>query len=321
MKAAVYDTIGGPEVFQYLDVDAPVVKPNEVLIRNEVISVEGGDLVTRSRNVPPHPHFIVGYSSAGEVVEVGEEVTDIKVGDKVTAFSPAGSHAELRAVRANRCWVLPQGMDLKAAACIPVGLGTAYQALFDLGGLKAGDDVLVVGAAGGVGVAAVQFAHQAGARVIGTASRDDQLSQLKALGMDEGINHSSEDVVARVKELTGGRGVQLAIDPVGGEVLQMACKCLATAGKAVMVGMVEDVPHTIDAKRLMVKRQSLIGCLLGMVMHQPREREFISEIIDQVHRGQVSVPIDKEFPLSEAEACHRYAESRGRPMGRVLLIP
>lgn len=321
MKAAVYSENGGPEVIRYVDVPDPQVKVNEVLVRNQAISIEGGDLVARARLKPPTRDHIVGYSSAGEVVAVGTEVTDLRIGDKVAAFAPAGSHAQLRAVRQDHCWLLPADMDMKAAACIPVGAGTAYQALFDLGGLQAGETVLVTGAAGGVGLAAVQLAHQAGARVIGIASRDDQLRQLQDYGLDVGINYKREDVVARVRELTEGRGVNLAIDAVGGAVLQMACNSMATAGRTVMVGVVDTSPHVVTATPLMLKRQHLIGCLLGAVIHQPHEHQFVQALVERVHSGELKILIESEFSLADAAACHRHAETRGRAMGRVVILP
>ncbi len=321
MKAAVYSTNGSPDVIHYQTVADPVPKADEVLVRNLAISIEGGDLLSRARRKPSRSDHIVGYGAAGEIVALGRDVTELHLGQRVTTFAPTGSHAELRAVRQDCCWLLPEGMDMAAAACIPVGLGTAYQALFDLGQLTAGQTVLVQGAAGGVGLAAVQLAKRAGARVLGTASSTEHLDQLRTLGLDEGIVHGAEDVVQRVRELTENLGVDLAIDPVGGAALQVACDALAVGGRVVMVGMVDSSPHVVNATPLMIGRRSLIGCMLGQVIHQPRERRFIEELVTLVHSGEITVVIDREFPLAEAAAAHRHAETRGRPMGRVVMIP
>lgn len=321
MKAAIYSVNGDPGVITFAAVPDPVPANNEVLVRNAAISIEGGDLLSRKRLPPSHTPYIVGYAAAGEVVAVGADVNSLRVGDQVTTFSPRGSHATLRAVREDRCWVLPAGMDMQAAACIPVGLGTAYQALFDLGQLRSGQTVLINGAAGGVGLAAVQLAKQAGARVLGTGSSDEQLRALRAYGLDEGINYQTEDVLARVRELTGKRGVDVAIDPVGGASLQIACDALVEQGRAVMVGMLDSGPQVVNAAGLLRGRKHLIGCMLGNMIHEPPVRAFIQQLVARVASGELNVAIDRAFPLAQAADAHRYAETRGRSFGRVVMIP
>src|SRR5687767_8476479 len=220
MKAAVYRENGGPEVLSYEEVADPVPGADEVLIRVEAISIEGGDLLNR-RMVPlPHSPHIVGYSTAGTVTAVGEHVTDLRVGQRVSAFGETGSHAELRVVRPDHCWVLPDGLDAAAAACVPVAFGTAYEALFERAAVTTGSTVLVQGVAGGVGSAAVQLAAKAGARVIGTGSSQQQLDALRRLGLHDGIDYTTEDVRQRVLDLTDGVGVDLVVDPVGGPMTQ-----------------------------------------------------------------------------------------------------
>lgn len=321
MKAAVYRVQGDPDVITYEEIPDPECGDNDVLLRVEAISIEGGDLLYRKRMTPATVPYVPGYSAAGEVIAVGRAVHAFKRGQKVATFSLGGSHASLRAVHQDYCWVLPAGIDMNVAACVPVALGTAYQALFDLGRLEAGQTVLIQGAAGGVGLAAVQLAKRAGARVIGTGSSHEQLDKLRTYGLDEGIDYHTEDVVSRVHALTDNRGVDVALDQLGGASLQIAVDSLADGGRAIMVGMVESGPLIVNAMGLVRGRKSLIGCMLGATMHEPPVHEFIQRLIARVASGEFTVPIAKIFSLEDAPAAHRYAETRGRDIGRVIMRP
>lgn len=320
MKAAIYRQNGGPEVLSYEDVPDPVPAAGQVLVRNEAISIEGGDLMSRlMMPLPAVPH-IVGYGAAGEIIAVGAGVTDLKVGQKVATFAHTGSHAELRAVREDHCWVLPDGFDPKAAACIPVAFGTAYEALFEHGHLEAGQTVLLQGVAGGVSLAALMLAKRAGARVIGTGSNSQQLESLRVYGLDEIINYQTEDVQARVLALTGGEGVDLSIDPVAGAQTQKVINATRRGGRVVLVGASSREQSPIDAISIMRGDLTISGFLLGLYFHTPRVHRYVTEIIGQVARNELKVVIDRAFPLADAVEAHRYAEQRGR-VGRVVMIP
>src|SRR5208282_4535938 len=220
MKAAVYYQNGGPEVLKYEDVPDPECHPKGVVIRVEAVSIEGGDTLNRWHGALLTKPHVVGYQAGGEIVEVGSEVTNLRVGQKVTTVYNFGSHAALRGVPARNAWPVPKGFDVKLAAAIPVPFGTADDCLFEYGRLKAGETVLVQAGASGVGVAAIQLAKRAGAKVIATASSDERLERLKPLGMDHGINYRRDDVVKSVMGITHNRGVDLVVDPVGGATLQ-----------------------------------------------------------------------------------------------------
>src|ERR1700704_848202 len=231
MKAAVYYQNGGPDVLKYEDAPDPVCHPRGVVIRVEAVSIEGGDTLNRWHGaIPAKPH-IVGYQAGGEIIEVGAEVTDLKVGQKVTTVFGAGSHAALRAVPARNAWPVPAGFDIELASAIPVPFGTAADCLFEFGHLKAGETVLVQAGASGVGVAAIQLAKRAGAIVLATASSDERLEKLKPLGLDHGINYRTGDVVKSVMKLTDRKGVDLVVDPVGGETLQSSIMSVAYRGR------------------------------------------------------------------------------------------
>jgi NADPH2:quinone reductase len=320
MKAAVYYENGDPSVLRYEDVPDPACHPKGVIVRVEAVSIEGGDTLNRFRGaLVTRPH-IVGYQAAGEIVEIGSEVTTLRVGQKVATSGAFGSHAELRAVPARSCWVVPEGFDVKLAAPIPVTFGTADDCLFEFGHLKAGESVLVQAGASGVGVAAIQLAKRAGATVLATASSDDRLEALKPLGLDHGINYKNDDVVKSVMRLTDNKGVNLVVDSVGGSTLQGSILSLAYRGRVSMVGAAGREPMTVDVSSLMGGNRSLSGVFLGAEIGTERAYNNIQRLINEAAAGQLKVVIDKTFPLSEAAAAHAYIESR-QAVGRVLLIP
>jgi NADPH:quinone reductase len=320
MKAAVYYENGPPGVLKYEDVPDAQCYPGGILIRVEAVSVEGGDVLNRAGGALVTTPHIVGYQAAGEIVEVGDGVTDLKVGQKVVTTNAFGSHAELRAVPARVAWVLPKGMDVKEGAVIPVPFGTADDCLFEFGHLKKGETVLIQAGASGVGVAAIQLAKRAGATVLATASSDERLEQLKPLGLDHGINYKRDDVVAAVMKITG-HGVNVVVDPVG-STLQASIACLAPRGRVSLVGNAgrDDARSRLDASTLMQGNKSLTGVFLGAEIFSDRVHNNIQRLIDEVARGDLKVIIDKTFPLPQAAAAHAYIESR-QAVGRVLLIP
>ena len=320
MKAAVYYENGTPDVLKYEDVPDPVCHPKGVIIRVEAVSIEGGDTLNRWHGALLSKPHIVGYQAGGEIVEVGAEVTNLRVGQKVTTVFNFGSHAALRAVPARNAWPVPAGFDIKLAAAIPVPFGTADDCLFEFGRLKAGETVLVQAGASGVGVAAIQLAKRAGAKVIATASSDDRLERLKPLGMDHGINYRRDDVAKSVMKLTDRKGVDLVVDPMGGATLQSSIMSLAYRGRISMVGAADAEAMTVDVSPLMAGNRSLTGVFLGAEIATDRAHNMIQRLVDEAARGEFKVVIDRTFPLKEAAAAHAYIESR-QAVGRVLLIP
>jgi NADPH2:quinone reductase len=320
VKAAVYYETGAPDVLRYEDVADPAPGPGDVLIRVEAISIEGGDTLNRAGGeMPARPH-VVGYQCAGTIVDVGSDVADRHAGQRVVATMPWGSHAELAVTPAVVTWVVPDGADIVQVACVPVAFGTAHDCLFEFGHLRAGETVLVQAAAGGVGVALVQLATRAGARVLGTASSLARLDAVRPLGLDAAIDYSQPGWVERVREEAGGGGVDLAVDPVGGDVLQGSLACLAYRGRCITVGSAGRAGRRIDVSPLVAGNQSLTGVFLGAEIATPRARQMIAELVDDVAAGRLDVLVDRTYPLAEAAAAHAYIESR-RAVGRVVLIP
>ena len=320
MKAAVYYETGAPDVFRYEDVPDPQCTPGSVLIGVEAISIEGGDTLNRAGGEMATTPHVVGYQCAGTIRAVGEGVTDRSVGQRVVATMLWGSHAELVAVPAALTWPIPAGGHLLQCACVPVAFGTADDCLFEFGHLQAGETVLIQAGAGGVGVAAIQLAHRAGAKVIATASSAARLDPLLKLGLDHPIDYSQSGWVDEVRKLTGGIGVQLAVDSVGGKVLQGSVACLAYRGRAITVGRAGRDPQPFDVGVLGMGNQSITGVFLGAEILNARTHDMIQRHVDDVAAGRLQVLVDRTFPLAEAAAAHAFIESR-QAIGRVVLVP
>mgnify|MGYP000418133761 CR=1 FL=1 len=322
MKAAVYYETGAPDVLLYEEMPDPVCQPGGIVIDVKAISIEGGDVLNRAEGeMPSRPH-IVGYQCAGVIRETGANVTDRTVGQPVVAVMPFGSHASQVAVAAMQTWPVPDGMDLKAAACVPIPFGTAHDCLFEFGRLKAGETVLIQAGAGGVGLAAIQLAKGAGATVLATASSDEKLERLKEFGLDHGINYKTEEFAARARALSGGRGVDLVVDSVG-TTLPGSVAATGYRGRVIQVGNAgrpED--RRLDVSTLSEMSRTLTSVFFGgALMFEPqRTRPMVEELLRKVAEGSPRVVIDRTYPLSEAAAAHAYIESR-QAFGRVVLAP
>ncbi|MGH7785837.1 MAG: quinone oxidoreductase family protein [Candidatus Binatia bacterium] len=322
MKAAVYYTTGAPDVFRYEDVADPSCGPGQVLIEVQAISIEGGDTLHRAGGVLATRPHIVGYQCAGVVREVGAGVTDRAIGQRVVAIMPNGSYAELVAVPAMTTWALPDGLDVKAGASVPIPFGTADDCLFEFGRLRAGETALVHAGAGGVGIAAIQLAKRAGARVLATASSDEKLARLVPLGLDHGINYRSGDFVAAVREHTGGHGADVIVDSVGGRTLAGSIEAAAYRGRIAYVGSAGRDTHQPSFDALRPGNKTVTGIFLGaeLMMNHARVHGMIAGHLADIAAGALQAVIDREYPLRDAAAAHAYVESR-QAFGRVLLIP
>lgn len=319
MQAVIYRRAGGPAVLEYVSVPRPVNRADELLIRVEAISIEGGELASRRLREPDESTRILGGAAAGTVVAVGSKVSKFEVGDRVTSFSFAGSYAEYCAVPAATCWKVPVGMDMKVASTIPVAFGTAELA-FTLGDLKAGDTVLIQGATGGVGIAAVQLASIKGARVLGTGRDLAKLERLSEYGLSASlIVDNAIDINDQISSL-GDCNIDLLVDMVGGRTLQSGMQALREGGRAVVIGIHTGQANTLDAANLLVRRHSVHGCFLGPIIGEPGPHSAISECIKRVASDELRVPIDAVFSLSDAAAAHAYSEE-SKGFGRVVMVP
>ncbi len=322
MKAAVIYENGAPEVLRYEDVPDPQCPDGCVIVDAEAISIEGGDLLARAAgDLSAAPH-VVGYLSAGTISEVAAGVQGRAVGDRVVALNAAGSHATRRAVPAAITWPIPAGLDADRAACVPVAFGTAYECLFTAGKLAEGQTALIHAGAGGVGMAAIQLAKRAGATVIATASSDEKLKRLEALGLDHAVNYATESFVERTNQLTDSRGVEVVLDSIGGQNLIDSIGVLAYRGRLVSVGVAARAGSAVEARSLWTRNNSLHGVFLGgaLLSEYARVHPMIGDMLEQVANGELQVEIDRSFPLADAAAAHEYAESR-KAFGRIILTP
>lgn len=319
MKAAVYDVEGAPGVLKYVDVPEPVTGPDDILISVEAISIEGGDLINRRSTPPPLPSWIVGYAAAGTVVAVGSKVRSRTVGDRVAAFHMQGSHAERWAVPAERTWLIPDGVGMAEAAALPISFGTAHHCLFTRGMLRQGETVLIQAAAGGVGLAAVQLASQAGATVIAVVSGTQRRGRLRELGADHVVDRTKDNIVDSVRQYTHGTGVDLVIDPVG-TTLPVSLSALAPEGRLVFVGNAGGDSLTVDLWLAMQSNQTLMGVFMGPLFARHGVRTSVDDMLQAVAAGRVTVVIDRIFPLANAAAAHEFAET-AKPLGRIVMKP
>jgi NADPH2:quinone reductase len=267
------------------------------------------------------PH-IVGYQCAGTVVATGDGTVGFRPGDRVVTVGVDGSHAELRTAGSAFCWPIPDGLSTEEAACVPVAFGTASDCLFEFGHLRAGETVLIHAGASGVGIAAIQLAARAGARVLATASSPARLERLAPFGLDHGIDYRATDFVEEVRRLTDGRGADVVVDPVGGTTLQGSLRCLAYRGRCVSVGDAgREEPSLLDIAAMRGANQTLVGYFLGAELFLgTRAHDTIGRLLSDIAAGRLRVVIDRRFALEQAGEAHAFIESR-QAFGRVLLIP
>jgi NADPH2:quinone reductase len=290
-----------------------------VLVDVEAISIEGGDTLNRAGGEMASSPHIVGYQCAGTIAEVGADVTDREPGQRVVCTMLWGSHAERIATPSIVTWVVPDGLDIVEAACVPVPWGTADDCLFEFGHLQAGETVLVQAGASGVGLATIQLAKRAGATVLATASSDEKLERLGEYGMDHGINYREVDFADAARELTGGRGVDLVVDSVG-STLPGSVRALAYRGRVTLVGNAGRDPQPFDASALMMGNQTLTGVFFGAEVITERAQATVARHLQDIAAGDLRVVVDRTFPLSDAAGAHEYIESR-QAFGRVVLVP
>jgi NADPH2:quinone reductase len=319
MKAAVVHEFGPEDVLRYEDVPDPTPGPNEVLIRVCAAAINRGDLGRRMGVYPAGVSLplIIGWDIAGTVEALGEGAAGPPPGTRVVARIPQGGYAELAAARASETVPLPDGVTFEQAAALPVAYLTAWFALKHQGALQAGETCLVQAAASGVGVAGIQIAKQMGARVFTTASTAAKLDLGKRLGADVLINYTTDDFVEVVRNETDGRGVDVVLESVGGEVLTRSVTALAMFGRLVSVGNSSRSPSPTDLTQLLAKRIALHGFYLGGERGVP---EALAEMVEMVAAGTLDAVIDRSFPLAEAAEAHRYVARRDN-LGKVLLIP
>ncbi len=323
MKAVVIEEFGGPEVLRYRDVPDPSLSPASVLIEVQAAGVNRGDLQRRAgesgAEEQPLP-LIVGWEVAGVVKAVGDLVQQVQPGDRVVAIMPSGGYADLAAPIAQAVVPIGESLSFEEAAGIPVVFMTAWFALVRKAALRPGETVLVQSGGSGVGVAGIQIAKHLKAKVITTAGSEEKLARARELGADETINYRTTDFAEAVKGITGGRGVDVVLESVGGRTLVQSIELLAGGGRLVSVGNSSAEPVSIDAALFVEKDVSLSGLYLGAELLRFDAIEEFQKVVDLCGRGELRVIVDRVLPLAEAAAAHGILADRAN-FGKVILKP
>ena len=321
MRVVRIHEFGGPEVLKIEEVPEPTIAPGDVLIQMEAAGVNYADVMTRVGMYPISGLPITpGFEVAGRVVKAGNAVTDFKTGDRIVAMLNAGGYAERAAAPAATVFSVPDSLSAVQAAALPVNYLTALHMLREFGRLAPGESVLIQAAASGVGTAAIQLAKLFGARIFATASSQDKLALARELGADETINYSTQDFAEVVKAKTGGRGADLILECVGGEVFDRSIQCLAPLGRLITYGMAGGVPATVMTPLLLFNNLSVIGFHLGRYYQTRPNREPMQEILRLVAAGRIRPIINTTFPLAEVAKAHDHLSER-KTRGKVLLVP
>ena len=322
MPAVEISTPGGPEVLRLTQRSTPQPKSGEVLIQVAAAGVNRPDTLQRKGGYPPPAGVtdLPGLEIAGTVVAIGDEVSELRVGDKVCALVAGGGYAGYCIAPAPQCLPIPKGLSMAEAASLPETFFTVWTNVFDRAKLVPGESFLVQGGSSGIGVTAIQIARALGHQVFATAGSDEKCAACEKLGA-QAINYKTQDFVTVVKEATGGRGVDVILDMVGGEYVQRELNTLADDGRLVFINTMAGREATIDFRALMQRRLTITGSTLrprsiafkGAIAKALRERVW-----PLIESGEIKPVIYKTFPLGEARAAHALMES-SQHIGKIVL--
>jgi len=304
MKAIQCLQYGLPDSLVLAEVPIPTINPDEVLIKVKACGVNFPDIliIQNKYQFKPTLPFIPGGEVSGIISSVGENVTHLKVGDSVVALCGWGGFAEYVAVKSSRAFKVPNDLDFISAACTLYTYGTSYHALKDRAELKSGETLLVLGAAGGVGLAAVELAKIMGATVIAAASSDEKLAVCKAMGADHIINYKTEDLRARIKEITNDKGVDIIYDPIGGPLAEQALRSIAWRGRYLVVGFASGEIPSFAANLPLLKGASIVGVFWGsFAEREPKQSmQNFMQLLTWIKESKINQHIHKIYELPDA---------------------
>jgi NADPH2:quinone reductase len=315
---------GGPEVLKPASGPLPQPKPDEVLIRVLAAGVNRPDVQQRKGHYPPPlgASPIIGLEVAGEVAEVGPQATGWQVGDRVCALTNGGAYAEYCTAPTVQCLPWPKGYDAVRAAALPETYFTVWANLFERGRLQPGETALVHGGTSGIGVTAIQLAHQFGSRIFATAGSEEKCEACRKLGADEAINYREADFVQEIKRLTDGRGVDVVLDMVGAPYMAGNLRCLAMDGRLVLIAFMQGSKvENFDFLAVMTRRLTITGSTM-----RPRTTAQKGALARALHEkvwpvldlGRCGPVIHRVFPLAEAAQAHALMESSAH-IGKIML--
>jgi NADPH2:quinone reductase len=303
MKAVLCKAFGPADTLVVEEINSPEIKKNEVLLDVHAAGINFPDTLIiegKYQFKPPFP-FSPGGEAAGVISAVGEKVSHLKVGDRVMALTGWGSCAEQVAVPAYNILPMPEAMDFSTAAAFSMTYGTAMHALKQRGTLQAGETVLVLGASGGVGLAAIEIAKAMGARVIAAASSAEKLEVARQAGADELINYQTDDVRERLKSLTKGQGVDVIIDPVGGDLFETVFRSIAWNGRMLVIGFASGTIPSLPANLPLLKGAAVIGVFWGsFAQRQPRDNvDNFQQLFTWYAQGKLKPLVSQTFALED----------------------
>jgi putative PIG3 family NAD(P)H quinone oxidoreductase len=323
MIAIEIRTPGGPDVLAPVERPVPAIGAGDVLIRVEAAGVNRPDVMQRLGKYPPPPGAsdLPGLEVAGTIASVGAAVTRWTVGDRVCALVAGGGYAEYCAAPAPQCLPVPTGMTMTAAAAVPETYFTVWTNLFQRGGLRAGEHALIHGGTSGIGTTAIQLARAFGATVYATAGSADKCAACVRLGAAVAIDYHSEDFVAVVREQTGGRGVDVILDIIGGDYLPRNIEALAMNGRLVQIGLIGGAKAQLNLAAILQRRLTLTGSTLRARSVEEKgalAAEVEAHVWPLLGAGTVGPVVDAVFPLRQAADAHRTLES-GTHIGKIVL--
>lgn len=322
MKAIVVTAFGGPETMKYREIDMPTITEKQVLIRVIATSVNFADIKSRyekkgNRKLP----FIPGIDAAGLVEQVGSDVKNIRVGQRVIAFPLNGSYAEYVVANENLTFVLPDEVDFTTAAACPIVSFTSYNLLANVARLQQNETVLIHAAAGGIGTTAIQLAKLLGAnKVIGTVGTEAKRKIALEAGADHVICYQNEDFVEKVNEFTNREGANVILDSISGAVSEKSLECLAYYGRLVHFGNASGEIGTFQTKDLHASCRSILGFSFGTTRKERPHllRHTADQVFQYLRDGRLQIKVGKRFPLQDAGKAHEWVESR-KSTGKIIL--
>jgi tumor protein p53-inducible protein 3 len=323
MRAIVFDQPGDENVLHIGDVPRPEMKDDELRIRVRATAVNRADLLQRQGFYPPPPGAspILGLECAGEVIEVGAAAHGWQIGERAMALLPGGGYAEEAVVHAGSAMHVPAALSDAEAGALPEVFLTAFLNIFLLGEAMQGSSVLVHGGGSGVGTATISLCREAGARILVTAGSAEKCRRCLAHGADVAINYNDGDFAPAVREATGGRGVDVVLDSIGGRYLASNLASLAMDGRLVIIGLMGGGHSEIDLAALLMQRQRVIGSALRT---RPAEEKaaivsaFVARFGPAIAAGRVSPVIDRVLPLEDAAEAHRIMKA-SQHFGKIVL--
>lgn len=323
MKAIVVEQYGSTENMKYVEMDIPKISSKQVLIRVMVTSVNFADIKARyGKKGHGTLPYIPGLEAAGIIVQIGDEVTDLSIGQRVMAFPHQGSYAEYIVADENLTYAIPNHMSFEVAGSCGIVSFLSYKLLADVARIQVGETILIHSASGGVGTTAIQIAKALGAQtIIGTVSNNEKALIAIEAGADHVICYTKEDFSKKVNEITDNKGVNIILDSIGGEITERSINCLAKFGRLVIFGNSCGHYGHIQTSDLHASCRTVLGYSLGTTRkEQPEQlRKTSLQVFTLLDNGQLTIKISEKFPLKDAAIAHRLLESRNS-QGKILLF-